>query len=84
MSFQRGPGEGYHAAKDAVLAVVPTAVCVRRQFSSIRGYVVYRTRGDTIGIAGAGSAREAWSLALTRLDAKSLKRVAAANRSCTT
>jgi hypothetical protein len=70
MAFQRGPGEGYHAAKAAVLAICPTAVCRRRFSGSIRGYVVYRTRGGATGIAGAGSAREAWNLALSRLDAR--------------
>ena len=61
MSFQRGPGKGYHSAKEKVLKIEPSAVCKRENRAGIIGYLVYV--GDKI-ICSDGNARDCWSKAL--------------------
>lgn len=57
--FQRGPGEGYHAAKDYVLASEPGCRCRKvRDGHRVVGFIVERENK----IIGRGrSAREAWN-----------------------
>lgn len=59
--FQRGPGEGYHAAKAEAIALEPRAACRRETASGIVGYVI---RVDGRAMCSAGSARECWGKAL--------------------
>jgi hypothetical protein len=69
--FRRGPGEGYVSAKASVLKLLPTAVCVRRQFGSLKGWVVYHDGSQTPpGVAAAAMARDAWNAALAKLTTK--------------
>lgn len=67
--FEKGPGEGYRAAKAAALEIDPSLHC-ERYFGgyggggTIKGYVIYR---DGKVLVSAGSSREAWNKALARL-----------------
>lgn len=66
MALQKGPGEGYGAAKDEALALDPTLVCKRHVYHApggtpLKGWVVWR--GDK-GIGSAAIARDAWAKAL--------------------
>lgn len=72
MAMQRGPGEGYMAAKDEVRKLMPESVCCRKEsICDIKGYVVYPTKedadNDTNGYASAATARDAWNNALNKL-----------------
>lgn len=65
--FQKGPGEGYMAAKADVKKHWPNAVCKFKQALSINGYVIYKTKEDyekDLGIASGKTARDAWNQAL--------------------
>ncbi len=71
--WQKGPGEGFHAAKDDALALDPALKCravfyqnyagARRQ---IVGYVVENAKGETVG-KGTLS-RDAWGEAVFKLN----------------
>lgn len=66
MSVQKGPGEGYMAAKADVLTRHPSLRCVARYWDGrVDGYVVKDGSG---GVLGTGrSAREAWNAAGAKL-----------------
>lgn len=60
--FQRGPGEGYHAAKDEALAINPTLRC--RKLPNDHWFRVF----DGEKVVGRGRiARDAWSDTLSHL-----------------
>lgn len=61
--FQKGPGEGYMAAKADVLRCRPQAKCHRYE----HGYAIYV---DGKLIAGGATARHAWNNALDKLRTK--------------
>lgn len=62
--WQRGPGEGFHAAKDDALHLDPTLRCQRSHYDGWRMYVVLRD-GKVIG--SGNQARDAWAAALDYL-----------------
>lgn len=65
MAFQRGPGEGYHAAKAAALRIDPSLRCRALVWDGrIDGYVVERG-GALLGTGRI--ARDAWGDALSKL-----------------
>jgi len=69
MMFQKGPGEGYGAAKDEVLALDPSLRCKNATAQVGQSYyVVIRKDGKRVG-AGASNARGAWLSALSALQA---------------
>lgn len=56
--------------RKAVRNICPTADCIAVTFGSLKGYVVYPTvEWKPPGIASAGTEREAWEKALTKLSA---------------
>lgn len=60
--WQKGPGEGYMAAKDAALALNPALKCRAVYYKGkIAGYVVEDADGKTKG-TGTKS-RDAWAVA---------------------
>ena len=64
--LQRGPGEGYHAAKGDALALAPHLECrACWQGRRIAGYTVTNKAGRVFG--SGRSAREAWGVALENL-----------------
>lgn len=71
--FQKGPGEGYMAAKEAALALCPSAVCRFKKTRALSGFVVYSNKKhadyDVHAIASGASARDAWNKALDVLGA---------------
>lgn len=76
MAWQKGPGEGYHAAKDAALAINPRLKCraIRRATydggpERLYGYVVEDEKGKVIG-KDVKQARDAWSDAFFKLGGK--------------
>lgn len=72
MTWQKGPGEGYMAAKKEVLAICPSAVCYRvTGWGCVTGYVVYRDKNAKTGIGSGTNARDAWNNALDKLKRKS-------------
>lgn len=66
--FQKGPGDGYMAAKQAALLREPTASCRLSYSGGTRHYRIFVGERD-IGCA-AGSSRDAWNRFLDRLEAK--------------
>ncbi len=68
--FQRGPGEGYHAAKDDALAIDPSLRCtlVRDERGRTAGFIVRQADGRSIGHGTV--ARDAWSAAFAKLSRK--------------
>lgn len=64
--FQRGPGEGYGAARDEVLAREPGATCRRSDLGGIRHYRIFVHDEDVA--CGDMSSRGAWGY-LDRLNA---------------
>jgi hypothetical protein len=71
MMFQRGPGEGYGAAKAEVLAIDPSLRCYNASDLVGRPYfVVMRGGGPGVGKRigeGGRLARDAWGDALAKL-----------------
>lgn len=66
--FQKGPGEGYSAAKDACLSLESNAACRESFNGGIRHYRIFV--GDTDMSCAAASAREAWNRFFDRLQEK--------------
>lgn len=71
--WQKGPGEGFHAAKDDALAINPKLKCraIRRAGyhggpARLYGYVVEDETGKVIG-KSASQARDAWGAAFFAL-----------------
>lgn len=64
--FQKGPGEGYHAAKDDFLAAVPGSVCKVEWRAGMKCFSVYRP-GDDRPFAIDSNARSAWNKSLEKL-----------------
>lgn len=58
--WQKGPGEGYMAAKDEVRELCPDAVCRVIYFPSGKraGYVVEDAEGNTLGRAIGATLRD--------------------------
>ena len=67
MAWQKGPGEGYHAAKDDALAINPKLKCVRvcHRDGSQAGFVIEDERGRNLGTGL--QARDAWNAAFFKL-----------------
>ena len=68
--WAKGPMPGYSPRSEA-LAFIPRAVCVKKHAAhGIVGYVVYRSKEDSIydcnAISSAGNARDAWEKALCK------------------
>lgn len=67
MAFQKGPGEGYGAAKTAALAIDPSLKCRALYWNlKIDGYVVETPAGKNIGTGRIS--RDAWQAALVRME----------------
>lgn len=73
MAWQKGPGEGFRAAKDDALAINPKLRCraIRRASyyggpAKLYGYVVEDETGKVIG-KSAIQARDAWAAAFFKL-----------------
>lgn len=64
--FQRGPGEGYHAAKAECLKQEPSANCRLAFNGGIRHYRIHV--GDEDVSCAAKSSRAAWNKFLDRLE----------------
>jgi hypothetical protein len=65
--WQKGPGEGFHAAKDDALAINPRLRCRAVMYGSHRiGFVVEDETGKTIG-KDPYQARDAWASAFFKL-----------------
>lgn len=71
MAFQKGPGEGYGAAKQEALAHGDDLRCVALYWSGrIDGYAVEDRAGRCIGTGRL--ARDAWAAALARLQSQAM------------
>ena len=68
MAFQKGPGEGYMAAKQDFLDRVPTAYC-KRHLRGLRPLYVVYVNGERY--SSAYMSRDAWNNALSRLEQES-------------
>lgn len=74
MAWQKGPGEGYMAAKRAALALDPSLVCraiywTRHGQRGVCGHIVERGKGGEI--VGKGRlARDAWGDAYFKVGGK--------------
>lgn len=66
--FQKGPGEGFQAAKEAVLALEPTASCRISYDGGTRHFRIFVSDRD-VG-CGAMSSRGAWNKYLERLEGR--------------
>ena len=73
MAWQKGPGEGFHAAKDDALAIDPRLRCRAIRRSSyhggpqhLYGYVVENHLGAVMG-KSVTQARDAWAEAFFKL-----------------
>jgi hypothetical protein len=64
--FQKGPGEGFGAAKDEALALDPTLRCRNVTHAVGRPYFVV-VRGEKRVGEGGRIARDAWRAAVDRL-----------------
>ena len=64
--FQKGPGEGYGAAKQEALALDPTLKCKNASALVGEPYFVVERDGKRVG-SGGRIARDAWVSALDRL-----------------
>lgn len=65
--MQKGPGEGYHAARDRALRLAPDACCKLSWDGGVRHYRIQRGGRDMA--CAATSAREAWNRFVDRLEA---------------
>lgn len=65
--MQKGPGEGYNAARDRALRMAPDACCKLSWNGGVRHYRIHR--GDQDMACAATSAREAWNRFVDRLEA---------------
>lgn len=76
MMWQRGPGEGFHAAKDDALAINQKLRCRRVLYRGreIVGHVVEDAGGKTIG--SGRLSRDAWGDAFFKLGGRYEKGVA--------
>ena len=66
--WQKGPGEGYHAAKDETIEIDPSAKCWRHR--TARGTAYFVQIGSGRKFSGA-IARDAWWKALMHLNERS-------------
>lgn len=73
--WQKGPGEGYHAAKADALAINPKLKCrlIKLAPESRFGFIVVDEHGTTVG-KNAYQAREAWSDAYFNLGGRWVKK----------
>lgn len=70
--FQKGPGEDFHAAKEEVLAINPDFYCRRCEVPGIGSFhrVYLLTQSGPVKYGEGKLARDAWSDALTKLEAE--------------
>ena len=67
--FQKGPGEGYQAAKSDAQTINPNLRC---RLSNNGGITHYRILDGNVDVGcGAASAREAWNKILCRYERQS-------------
>ena len=69
--FQKGPGEGFHAAKDEALSMEPGATCRLSWNGGIRHYRIHVGEEDVS--CAAESSREAWNKFVGRLKANQIE-----------